>query len=118
MRIWKAVGAAAVALGALTACSGVQGAGLFVGGERISEDVVDGYVDELATLQTEQGGGDLAGYDYSQERVAVVEFLVTAELGRELDLEKPEGAGDDINGLYAEYTSYLGQLSRQAEPRT
>ncbi|WP_460495501.1 hypothetical protein [Glycomyces tarimensis] len=117
MRTLKLAGLAAVGVAALTACSNVQGAAVFVDDERVPEDTVDAYVDELATLRTEASGMDLVGYDYSLDRELVVEVVVITELGRTLDLENPEGGDDSIEAKYAERNAYINALMQDVEPR-
>lgn len=117
VRRLKLAGIAAMAVAALTACTNVQGAAVFVGDERIPEATVDGYVDELAVLQTESAEIDLAGYDYTVDREFVVEYVVLAELGRAMELEKPAEADETLQGLYYEGNAYRDALSREAEPR-
>lgn len=115
MRIWKAAGISVVALGALTACGGVQGAGLFVDGERISEEVIDGYVDDQVDSYLEQGATE-ADIDFGSDRESVVLCVLFAELGRASDTESVE-ASDNLESECTGAQAYIESVYQSAEPR-
>ncbi|GAA1668653.1 hypothetical protein GCM10009830_13060 [Glycomyces endophyticus] len=117
MRTLRLAGAASIALLALGACGSQQGAALFVGDERVSEDTIDGYVTTIADLRAEQGE-DLSIHDYSGDREQVVVYVLYSELGQALDLDAESGAGsDELEAIAVEAESYFQQLVERSEPR-
>ncbi|QSB04581.1 hypothetical protein [Natronoglycomyces albus] len=100
---------------ALTGCQVEQGAAVFVGDERIDEEVVDSYIDEHLQAR----GFDLAeqGHaDFSEERQSLVAAVTWVELGRQMGLDS-EGiltpAWSDpgtIEQLFTEESVYRGQI--------
>ncbi|MCH7231669.1 hypothetical protein L0U85_12525 [Glycomyces sp. L485] len=118
MRILRSAGLAAIGVAALTACSNLQGAAMYVGDERVPEATVDGLVDQVVDVRAEQGE-DLAIHDYTGDRQQAVVFLLYTELGREIGLEAPDtsGAANEFDALYMEASGYYSDLSAQAEPR-
>lgn len=118
MRTLKLVGAAAVGLMALAACSNVQGAALYVGDERISEETLDGYVDDTVTSYLDQGatGEDI---DYAMTREQTVLCLVFDELGQRLDLPEPDTAAavSELDERCMAGQAYLNTLAAESTPR-
>ena len=118
MRTLKLVGLAAVGLAALTACSNVQGAALYVGDERVSEATLDGYVDDTVTSYLDQGA-TLADIDYATSREQAVLCLMFDELGKSLDLPEPDTAqaasGLEERCLAAQ--TYLDTIAAETVPR-
>ncbi len=107
--------AAAVGLLALGACGNEQGTALFIGGERITETTVDGYVDE----SVERWGDpdqELYTYDLSGNRNSVVLIMIFSELGHAVGLD-PVPGDDGLQTLINEYNTYTGEFFEQAEPR-
>ncbi|WP_157930620.1 hypothetical protein [Glycomyces xiaoerkulensis] len=120
MRTLKLAGIAAVGLGALTACSSsMQGAAMFVGDERITENTIDGYVDEIADLTVEESGGALEDFDYGANREQVVIWVMLSEIGQREDLSEPDTsqATSELHGLFLEAEGYSSQIYEGAEPR-
>lgn len=118
MRTLKLAAMASIGLLALGACGSEQGAAMFVGDERIPETTVDGYIDEIAQSEAEQGG-DLAGADFADVRYQAVAFLLFTEIGRlEGVPETPTGsAANEREALMMEATASFEALYQRAEPR-
>ncbi|WP_460540354.1 hypothetical protein [Glycomyces halotolerans] len=118
MRIGKLAGAAAVALGALTACGSLQGTAVFVGDERVSEATLDGFVDDSVSRSLDQGS-TMAEIDYSQNREAAVLCVVLVELGEALDLEAADTgqAVSDLDEQCLLAQGYLTAIGQEVEPR-
>lgn len=107
-----------VALGTLTACSGLQGAGMFVGGERISETTIDGYVDDQIESYVDQGATQ-ADIDYGSNREAAVLCVMVSELGRQIGFDEPD-TSEAVSELDAECISagaYMEDFAAESEPR-
>ncbi|WP_156925770.1 hypothetical protein [Glycomyces arizonensis] len=118
MRTLKLAGLAAVGVAALTACSNVQGAALYVGEERVSEASLDGYVDDTVTSYLDQGAAP-ADIDYAASREQAVLCLMFDELGRALDLPEPDTgqAVSDLDERCIAAQGYLNTIAADAEPR-
>lgn len=91
---------------------------MFVGDERVSEDVIDGYVEGIADLRVEQGE-DLAIHDFAEDREQAVIYVLYAELGRAADLGPVDtaGAADEFEELYLEAAGYYEAIMTASEPR-
>ncbi|HLU27529.1 MAG TPA: hypothetical protein VKZ65_03750 [Glycomyces sp.] len=118
MRTLKLAGVAAVGLAALTACSNVQGAALYVGDERVSEATIDGYVDDTVTSYVDQGA-TLADIDYASSREQAVLCLMFDALGKSLDLPEPDTAqaAEGLEERCMAAQTYLDTIASEAEPR-
>lgn len=118
VRTPKLVGLAAVGLMALAACTNVQGAALYVGDERISEETLDAFVDDQVSSFISQGATE-ADIDFGQNREAAVLCVLFAELGRNMDLEAPD-TSEAVTELDEECLHAQGALAavaEEAEPR-
>lgn len=118
VRILKLAGLAAIGLAALTACSSMQGAALYIGDERVSEDVIDGYVDDTVTSYIEYGA-DPAEFDYAANREQTVLCLLFDELGKHLDLPEPDTgqAVSELDERCIAGQTHLNMIAAEAEPR-
>ena len=118
MRTLKLVGAAAVGLMALAACSNAQGTALYVGDERISEAALDGYVDDTVASYLDQGATS-ADIDYATTRERTVLCLVFDELGQRLDLPEPDtaAAASELDARCMAGQAYLNAIAEDSSPR-
>ena len=118
VRTLKLAGLAAVGVAALTACTNVQGAALYVGDERVPEATIDGYVDDQVESYFEQGATQ-ADIDYGANREAAVTCVLFAEIGRAEEMTAPDTsqAVSELDAECVEAQAYVSAIAEEAEPR-